>query len=194
MKTLFLDLASHDSLIACTTAESVIVSCEVHERIGDHELIPIVEKLLSDAGWSYEDLERVACTIGPGGFTSLRITVTYVNVLADQLGIPSVGIHLSELYRARTDLPNVYWMHSTKKDQLFIHGGEWGEPTLITTDEIQNIKYKIQNWCGELIDEHQAIIHTEPVTLKPVLDLLPAFLQTQHFEKKVLTPWYGRGW
>ena len=189
MKTLFLDLASHDAVIACCDDKSVVASASVHARIGDHELIPMTEKVLAAAGWKFEDLEGIACIVGPGGFTSLRVAVTYANVLADQLQIPSAGIHLSDLYQARTKDPEVYWVHSTKKDQLFIRGGAWSEPTLISLEEIPN-----GEWMGELIEEHQKIIKSDPVAIQPINDVLPLLLEAQKYDKELLVPWYGRGW
>ncbi|MCA9370371.1 MAG: tRNA (adenosine(37)-N6)-threonylcarbamoyltransferase complex dimerization subunit type 1 TsaB [Candidatus Peregrinibacteria bacterium] len=198
MHILFLDLASHDALIACCTDESVVAFESVHARISDAELIPMVESVLQKAGWTYEDLTHIACIVGPGGFTSLRVAVTYVNVLADQLGIPSAGVHLSDLYRERAKSlklkAEIYWLHSTKKDQLFICGGKWQEPTLITLDELRMTNDELQRWCGELIEEHHDIVHCDSIPLKPVTDVLPALLAAQTFEKKLLTPWYGRGW
>ena len=189
MHTLFLDLAAHDALIACCDEQHTVASQSVHARIGDHEVIPMIEKVLAEAGWKFEDLERIACIVGPGGFTSLRVAVTFANVLADQLQIPSVGIHLSDLYQARSQDSEVYWVHSTKKDQLFIRGGQWEEPTLISLDELPTV-----SWMGELIDEHREVIKSDPVTLQPIEEVLPALLHSQKYDQEIVTPWYGRGW
>ena len=84
-------------------ADAVIASEFVHARISDADLIPLVEQVLKAAGWEYKDIDAVACIVGPGGFTSLRVAVAFANTLGDQLGIPVAGIHLSELYRARVE-------------------------------------------------------------------------------------------
>lgn len=189
MKCLFLDLASHTALLAAVTDDAVKASESVQARIGDHELLPLIEKVVADASWSYADLEGIACVVGPGGFTSLRVAVTCANTFADQLSIPSAGIHLSDLYRARAREDDIYWMHSTKKDQLFIRGGQWDEPTLLSLDEIPDGK-----WMGELIDEHREIVDSDPVDLLSRKDVLPGLLATQTFDTEILHPWYGRGW
>ena len=194
MKILFLDLASHDALIACVDDQKCVASESVHARIGDHELIPMTEKVLKSAEWKFEDLESIACIVGPGGFTSLRVAVTYANVLADQLGVPTAGVHLSDLYLARSQDPEVYWVHSTKKDQLFIRGGQWKEPTLISVEEIRNPKSEIRNWMGELIDEHREKIESDSIDLQPISDVLPELLHAQKYGQELLHPWYGRGW
>jgi hypothetical protein len=109
MRALFLDLASHPStssgqaqgLLACVTGERVTALEAVDHRVGDHELIPLFERVLSTASWGSKDLTHVACVIGPGGFTSLRVAVAFANTLAHELTIPAAGIHLSDLYAAR---------------------------------------------------------------------------------------------
>lgn len=197
MKTLFLDIASHTSVVACV-ADSVCGVVESSDRIGDAQLIPMVESALKAAGWEYSDIERIACVVGPGGFTSLRVAVTFANVLADQLGVPVVGVHMYELYRERTRTrADVYWLHSTKKDQLFVCGGQWKEPTLITIDALRSTLSAIHYpflWCGELIDDHRAIVESDSISLPSAVDVLPAFLETLSYTKESLEPWYGRGW
>ena len=205
MKYLFLDLASHDACMACVD-QRVLSYEQVANRLSDDELIPLLDRTLKGANWILPDLTHIACVIGPGGFTSLRTAVTFANVLGDQLGIPSAGLHLSDVYAARAENgkrkvqsgkskeENIFWVHSTKKDQLFIRGGQWNEPTLITLDEIQNSKFKIQHWSGELIDEHKEVIGGTEVQLVPLQDVLPDLVSQAEYSSKILHPWYGRGW
>ncbi|MFH0851499.1 MAG: hypothetical protein V1876_02005, partial [Candidatus Peregrinibacteria bacterium] len=101
MRAAFLDLASHRGLLACVTEEKVLASGPIDHRIGDHELVPLFEKTLKEAGWKSGDLTHVACVVGPGGFMSLRVAVAFANTLIHQLKIPGAGIHLSDLVAAR---------------------------------------------------------------------------------------------
>lgn len=155
MNALFLDLASYAGLLACVTEKEVIASEPVDHRIGDHELVPLLEAVLGRAKWSYRDLTHVACVIGPGGFTSLRVAVALANTLVHQLKIPGTGVHLSDLSFARISphpaqshgvrerrwqgatlshqmgegrVRDVLWIHSTKKHELFVRGfGEYAK-------------------------------------------------------------------
>jgi len=187
-------LASKDGVIGCIT-DAVVTSEDVSNRINDGELIPIVKGVLEEAGWKLSDLTHIVCVVGPGGFTSLRVAVTFANVLADQLEIPSAGVHLSEIYAARgvgvggRGWESVYWMHSTKKDQLFVRGGKWDEPTLISLNDIP-----CGNWMGELLDEHKKASGAEQVQLKDLTEVLPELVSAAGYSKEILHPWYGRGW
>ncbi len=200
MKCLFLDLASHHGLIAYIQEDKALSSVPCDHRIGDHELIPMVESVLSDAGTTYQDLSQIACIVGPGGFTSLRVGVAYANVMADQLNIPVAGIHLSDLYRARTDTDEFLWLHSTKKQELIARtfgSDRWTEPTHLTLEEFAKQVPTHLSWAGELIEEHQKVIDEKglsPANLKEIGDVLPNFLKTLSYKKELLLPWYGRGW
>jgi len=199
MRTLFLDIASHDGLIACVSDTEVLTYKEVHQRIGDHELMPIIEKCVDDMS----SLTHLACVIGPGGFTSLRVAVSLMNTMSWALNIPSCGIHLSDLYAERVRMcdPSFLWLHSTKKSELFIRGfgdfaEKWPEPILVTLHEATHNIPKSTLWCGELILEHQEILsHLCPLShLESTVVVLPHFLSIQTYNEQILKPWYGRGW
>ena len=205
MKTLFIDLASHSGLLACATEKQVVASDAIDHRIDDAVLLPHVEGVLSKAGWSYADLTQIACVIGPGGFTSLRVAVALTNALSHELNIPSCGIHLSDVYATRsaesTSSP-LTWLHSTKKHELFLR--EFGandqdapETRCVTVDELRTILQKGMLWTGELIPEHRAMVDEAGVAelpLRPLEEVLPELLQKQEYTQQILMPWYGRGW
>src|SRR3989338_690837 len=140
MNIFFLNLASHQGLLACVGNYRVLSSFAVDHRIDDAALVPHVEAVIHKAGWSYPDLTQIACVVGPGGFTSLRVAVALTNALSHELKIPVCGVHLSDLYRVRFSGPGptsapagatagrsgsgpgALWLHSTKKQELFLRG------------------------------------------------------------------------
>ncbi len=62
-------------------------------------LLPALDELLAEAGASPKDLEGVACCVGPGGFTSLRIGVATAEGLA-LTDLPTWGFSAFELRAA----------------------------------------------------------------------------------------------
>ena len=70
----------------------------VHERAfptgarRDDVLQPTIEALFADCDLKPTDLDGCGCSVGPGGFTGLRITVATVRALGMSLGIPLYGI------------------------------------------------------------------------------------------------------
>jgi len=203
MNCLFLDIASHNGALACVQDDVVLSFKEVSTRIRDHELVPLVEELLKEAKWNYEDLTNIACVVGPGGFTSLRVAVSYANTLIDQLGIEGAGVHLSELYRAGAGARarDCFWLHATKRDALFVRGfGEyekmWPEPALLSIDEVKGKIPQDAFWMGELLDEQKealAALELQEAQLESLEAILPNFVKGLTYAKKPLVPWYGRG-
>ncbi len=55
-------------------------------------LLPMAERLLSEAGKSFEDIELYACNVGPGSFTGVRIGVALVKGLAFGRSIPVAAV------------------------------------------------------------------------------------------------------
>ena len=78
MKTLSIDFASHDGHIACIEGDRTIAIAHV-ARVNDTDMIALIDGVLKDAGWKKQDIERIACNVGPGGFTSVRGGVAFAN-------------------------------------------------------------------------------------------------------------------
>lgn len=60
-------------------------------------LLPLIERALGEAGLAFMDLDRIAVTIGPGGFTGLRVGVAVARALALSTGRPVVTMTSLEL-------------------------------------------------------------------------------------------------
>lgn len=76
---------------------------------GQHaeRLLGLIESALQQAGWKKRDLALIACCIGPGSFTGVRVGVATAKGIALALGLPIVGIGSLEVmahaYFARPD-------------------------------------------------------------------------------------------
>lgn len=202
MNTLFLDLASHIGLLACATEGGVTAAKEVDQRVSDAEFLLLLEGLLREVQWGVQDVERIACVVGPGGFTSIRVAVAFTNALAFALNVPVAGIHLSDLWAARVSLEDALWLHSTKKNEIFIRG--FGTFAKIfpgaTWKELSQLEGKIPQgapWVGELLPDHERLLSSwgaARAEAKEVKEILPTFLTSLNYEEKNLAPWYGRKW
>lgn len=58
----------------------------------DDALMPAVAQLCADEGVAATDLERVVVSVGPGGFSSLRIAVATAKMIAMTAGCGCVGV------------------------------------------------------------------------------------------------------
>lgn len=55
-------------------------------------LIPMIDEVLREAGFTLKDMTRIGVTIGPGSFTGIRVGVAAARGFALSLGIPAIGV------------------------------------------------------------------------------------------------------
>ena len=85
-----------------TCLRSVSVAINIEGRVSGRieacesghaeRLLPMIEAVLADAGLTFADVTRVAVTLGPGGFTGLRVGISAARAFALALGVPVVGL------------------------------------------------------------------------------------------------------
>lgn len=70
-----------------------VVSLAVEDRRAHAEqLLPLVQRALSEAGAAVVDLSAVIVGVGPGPFTGLRVGVAAAETIAEALGVPIRGV------------------------------------------------------------------------------------------------------
>lgn len=55
-------------------------------------LAPAIRRLLSEAAWTPAQIEAVAVSVGPGGFTGLRIGIATAAAWARARAVPAIGV------------------------------------------------------------------------------------------------------
>lgn len=93
MKILALDSSAEICTVALCDDEKLI--CELTLNVGhthSQTLLPCIEQLLSLSETKINDIDLLACTVGPGSFTGVRIGVATVKGLAFEHNIPCIGI------------------------------------------------------------------------------------------------------
>jgi tRNA threonylcarbamoyladenosine biosynthesis protein TsaB len=55
-------------------------------------VLVLAEEVLQAAGASWDDVDRLAVGVGPGGFTGLRLGIATARALAQARGLPVVGV------------------------------------------------------------------------------------------------------
>ncbi len=63
-------------------------------------LLVLIEEALAAAGAGWDDVERIAVGVGPGGFTGLRLGIATARALAQTRNLPLVGVSSLEALAA----------------------------------------------------------------------------------------------
>ena len=79
----------------CLSRDTEIMKLAVNNDQKDHAgwLHNAIHRLIQDAGLSFNDLEAVAVSIGPGSYTGLRISLSAAKGLCYGLNIPLITIN-----------------------------------------------------------------------------------------------------
>lgn len=101
MRLLALDTAT----VACSVALRVdgVIIARHHADMarGQSEaLMPMIAKVLDEAGLAFTNLDLLAVTVGPGAFTGIRIGLAAAKGLALATGLPLAGIATTEAVAA----------------------------------------------------------------------------------------------
>ncbi len=78
-----------------------VIACKPLQRGGDDELMPAIAQIVSEAGAQPNDLSRVGVSIGPGGFTGVRIAVAATKMICEATGAQCVGVPSSHVVARR---------------------------------------------------------------------------------------------
>lgn len=127
-------LAVDTCLPACSAVvidrDAVLASTSEPMVKGHQErLATMVRELMSEAGVGFADLDRIACTVGPGSFTGLRVGVAFAKGLASALGVPCVGVGTLEAL-AGDELGVVAAAVDAKRGQIYLQIFENGRPLM----------------------------------------------------------------
>jgi len=95
---LSIDAVSDEPGLALSVAGVAALTATWHtQQNHSKELLPNIDRLLTEAGRTKRDIEAVFVDVGPGGYAALRVGVSIAKALAHGLGVPVVGIGRLEL-------------------------------------------------------------------------------------------------
>ncbi len=92
MKLLALDTATEACSVALNSDGDVLEHYEVIPRRHSRELLPMIDRILGDAGFTLQQMDALAFGRGPGAFTGLRVATAMVQGLAFAVDCPVIPV------------------------------------------------------------------------------------------------------
>lgn len=97
MLVLAIDTTETTASVALTNDYKLLAEYKLNSKNTHSEtILPMIEDILSKLGYKVSDIDLMACAIGPGSFTGLRIGAATIKGLAMPFNTPCVGV--SSLY------------------------------------------------------------------------------------------------
>ena len=115
MKVLGIETSCDETGLAVYDSEHGLLAHALHSQVGMHEayggvvpelasrdhirrVVPLIERVLREAGCSLAELDGIAYTQGPGLAGALLVGASVANALAFALRIPALGVHHLEAH------------------------------------------------------------------------------------------------
>ena len=92
MNILALETATDNCSVAVAVGEDMRMENSCEPRAQSQILLPVIDRLLADAGLSKSQLDGVAFGCGPGSFTGLRVAAAATQAIALALDLPVVSV------------------------------------------------------------------------------------------------------
>ena len=93
MKILAIDTSSKICSVSILEDTDVILEKHIeNELTHSQKLMPVIDQILKTAKLNLSDFDLLACSIGPGSFTGVRIGVSTVKAFSDVTSLPIVGV------------------------------------------------------------------------------------------------------
>ena len=160
MITLAFDSTAKAASVAVCDGEKLLALYNIDNGLTQSELLlPMAENMLKSLNLSFSDVELLACAVGPGSFTGVRIGVALVKGIAFGRGIPCVEVStLDELAENLRGLSGIIVpCMDARRQQVYTatYHGHDGELEKLTEDRAMAI--------SELAEELKA--YDEPIYL-----------------------------
>jgi len=143
MKTLCMDTA-HRYLVLALVEDGNVIASHMSQAWKKQSETIFVEllKLMEEAKWSVEDINRVVISRGPGSYTGIRIAMSIAKVLTTRKDMDLYTVSTLQLY---SGLEDVYVMLDARSKRAYfgdVCKGALKECSIRTLDEIALLKDK----------------------------------------------------
>lgn len=99
-KILAIDSSTEACSVALQNEENIVNRFEIAPRRHAELLLPMVDSVLKEADISLSQLDAIACCVGPGAFTGLRIAISVAQGLAYAAKLPCISISSLQILAA----------------------------------------------------------------------------------------------
>lgn len=165
MKILAIDTSSSICSTAILDDEILIDKNELNDgRTHSENLMPLVDELLKRNNINTKDINLIACSVGPGSFTGIRIGVATIKAIAEVLNIKVAGVtSLENLARNVKDADTIVSLIDARNNQVYcgIFDKNYNKKEDYIADDINEVITKLKKYNNITVVGNGAILHRE---------------------------------
>ncbi len=187
-------LAFDTALAACSAGvwrdgELIAHKHSLMDRGQAEHLVPIIATVMERAEIGFEQLDRIAVTVGPGSFTGVRVGLATARGLAIARAIPVIGLTTGEVLAAmaRAHAPNasIVSLIDSKRGDLYVEafaadGNAVGVALSVPAAEVS--QWLVDHDFGDAVLLGDGVVHiTVPAAARVLKDVVfpaPAVMAT----------------
>lgn len=172
MKILAIDTSSEICSTSILEDENVIDENNLENgKTHSENLMPLIEELLCRNSVKLSDIDLIACSVGPGSFTGIRIGVSSIKAIAEVLGVKVASVtSLETLAKNVTGEKDstIVSMIDARNNQVYcgIFDSEYNKKEEYIADSIENVIEKLIKYQNIILVGNGAWLHKELLELK----------------------------
>lgn len=169
MKILAIDTSSSICSVAILENDNLIDKNELDDgKTHSENLMPLLDGVLNRNNLKPADIELIACCVGPGSFTGIRIGVASIKPIAEVLGIKVVSVmSLEALARIAEGKDTIVSLIDARNNQVYcgVFDKEYNPKEEFIADDINEIievlkKYENIYFVGNGAELHKELLVT----------------------------------
>ena len=165
MKILAIDTSSSICSVAILEDDKLIDKNELDNgRTHSENLMPLMEELLKRNKLNIKEINLLACCVGPGSFTGIRIGVSSIKAISEVLNINVASITaLENLARNVENEETIVSLIDARNNQVYcgIFDGNYNKKEDYIADDISAIIKKLNKYNNIIFVGNGAILHQE---------------------------------
>ena len=191
MRLLAFDTCLDKTYITLTDGKEFVNKVIVSDNENYHSayLISTIVEILKASNLTPKDLDYIATDIGPGSFTGIRACVTVARMLAQQLGIKTIGVSSLEILSKILNNNDLVALDA-RKNKAYIYDNEvLGAIELEEVDNIvKNRKLITDNSLFERLSQHAGETFSYQKSEYPLGEILAKIALTR-IEQNNISDW-----
>lgn len=165
MRILAVDTSSAICSVALLEDDKLVDEINLDNgKTHSENLMPLVDELITRNSLNVKDIEFVACCVGPGSFTGIRIGVSSIKAIAEVLNVKLASVTSLETLAANVvNEETIVSLVDARNNQVYcgIFDKEYNLKEEALADDINEVITHLKDYQGIIITGNGGEIHKE---------------------------------